>query len=593
MTTFKAKLVVYFLLLSLLPIAAVFWAFSSVASQSETQKVDVRLQAGMRAALAAYQEALDARGAVAERLAHDPSFQRALEHGQTAALRRAARGLHGVHVTSLYGKGAGPEPPLLSAKQVVNVSTASGLAGSVVAFLPFDRALTSQLHRSSGLDANDAVAILDGRRIVSSTPVLYGTASVKPGVAQSISIGGVRYRVVSSGAIGEPASVRLLVLSPQEAIDAATGAQRDKLLIYLALVLLAVGLVAFAQGRTIARTLGTVVEGARAIARGRLDQRVPAEGRDELADLGRAFNEMADQLQARLAELEAERGRLREAFARFGDALSATHDPSQLVRVVLDATVEATGASGAALIDERSGLTYVGDIDSPGERLELPLTAGRSSFGTLVLVGPSFGEEERLTANSLASHAVVALENARLHEIVEQQALVDGLTGLANRRHCEESLSAELARAERLNTPLTAIFADLDDFKKVNDAYGHPAGDVVLREFALVLADSVREADVAGRWGGEEFLLLLPGTDAAGGVRLAERIRRLLEERVILGPDGVQIRLTCSFGVACCPPVCEAPALLGAADEALYRAKRAGKNRVATVVPSPEARARP
>jgi diguanylate cyclase (GGDEF)-like protein len=354
-------------------------------------------------------------------------------------------------------------------------------------------------------------------------------------------------------------------------------------------MLLGVGLVAYTQGRAIARTLTELVVAAGSVARGRLDRRVPVRGKDEFAQLARAYNEMADQLDARLAELDSERGRLREAFTRFGDALSATHDPGQLLRIVLDATVEATGARGASLVDDRGGLVQVGDIETPGERLELPLVAGQSGFGTLVLVGESFDEDERLTANSLAAHAVVALENARLHRIVERQALVDGLTGLANRRQSEDALSAELARAARFATPLTAILADLDDFKQVNDAFGHATGDLVLREFAAVLRENLREADIAGRWGGEEFLLLLPGTDAAGAEQLAERVRTAFEERTILGGEGTQLRLTCSLGAATYPGAPDGASLLAAADHALYRAKHAGKNQVVSAagVPRP------
>ena len=137
-----------------------------------------------------------------------------------------------------------------------------------------------------------------------------------------------------------------------------------------------------------------------------------------------------------------------------------------------------------------------------------------------------------MTAVSLASHAVVALDNARLHRIVERQALVDGLTGLANRRQCEETLADELARVERFGGALAVVVADLDWFKDVNDRYGHPAGDAVLREFAALLQETVRDVDLAGRWGGEEFLLVLPGTDLAGGAQVAERIRVALA-----GPD--------------------------------------------------------
>ena len=121
-----------------------------------------------------------------------------------------------------------------------------------------------------------------------------------------------------------------------------------------------------------------------------------------------------------------------------------------------------------------------------------------------------------MNAASLAAHAVVALENARLHGMVERQALVDGLTGLANRRAASDALHAEAARAERLETPLSIVLADLDGFKDVNDAHGHAVGDEVLQAFADVLRETLRESDVAGRWGGEEFLLLLPGADAEG-----------------------------------------------------------------------------
>jgi diguanylate cyclase (GGDEF)-like protein len=106
-------------------------------------------------------------------------------------------------------------------------------------------------------------------------------------------------------------------------------------------------------------------------------------------------------------------------------------------------------------------------------------------------------------AASLAAHAVVALDNARLHRIVERQALVDSLTGLANRRSLEETLRSELARAARFNDQVCLVLADLDDFKQVNDKHGHPVGDQVLKEFASALRATVRESDVAGRWGGE------------------------------------------------------------------------------------------
>ena len=139
-----------------------------------------------------------------------------------------------------------------------------------------------------------------------------------------------------------------------------------------------------------------------------------------------------------------------------------------------------------------------------------------------------------MTAASLAGQAVVALENARLHRIVERQALVDGLTGLANRRQADETLASELARAERLGGPVGLILADVDDFKAVNDRHGHPTGDIVLRDLAETFRETVREIDTAARWGGEEFAVILPGTDLEGAAQLAERLRVALSEREIL-----------------------------------------------------------
>jgi diguanylate cyclase (GGDEF)-like protein len=277
---------------------------------------------------------------------------------------------------------------------------------------------------------------------------------------------------------------------------------------------------------------------------------------------------------------EAERRRLRQATSRFGDALAATLDADQLLRVVVETAVEATRAGGGFVVGSAGTVVHVGDPHAGPDRIEVALAAGPTAFGKLVLVGRSFEDEDRIAAVSLAGQAGIALENARLHRIVERQALVDALTGLANRRHLEQELAADLARAQRANGMVALVLADLDDFKAVNDRYGHLCGDLVLREFAALMQGVVRAGDTAGRWGGEEFALLLPDTDADGAERVAERLRLALERQVIVSLEGEPVRVTASLGVAAFPEAGGGAQLVEAADEALYGAKRAGKNRV-------------
>jgi diguanylate cyclase (GGDEF)-like protein len=585
MGSFKLKLVVYFLLLSVLPMAAAFWGFTSVAGQSETRRVDARLQAGLRASLAAYQERLDAAQSMAAGLARNRTFQMDLERLDFPALVPMLRGIPNIYVVAAGDAFHVGSRPQLGAGRQVTVYTRKGLIGTITSYVPLDTELVEALRKRSGLGPADSLVILDGRRIVASSPVANGRLTAAPGRTQTVTVGGSRYRTIVAPSLADATGVRLAVLSPQSVIDAANSRSRNRLLLGLLASLGLVALVAYFEGRSIVRTLRGLSEAAQAIARGRLGERVPVRGRDEFALLGTAFNDMANQLESRLAELEEERGRLRDAITRFGEALAATHDVDTLLGVIVEAAVEATGADGARLESDGGAFVESGDLSGAGERLELPLTAGKAVFGTLLLVGESFDTEQRMTANSLASHAAIALENARLHRIVERQALVDGLTGIANRRHCEETLMTEIARADRLGTPLTLVLADLDDFKLVNDVHGHATGDDVLREFAEVLRHTVRDTDVAGRWGGEEFLLLLPGTDAEGGANLADRVRTALHERSFLGRDGSVVTVSCSFGVAQHQPGGNERALFAAADGALYRAKHDGKNRVEVHAP--------
>jgi diguanylate cyclase (GGDEF)-like protein len=182
-------------------------------------------------------------------------------------------------------------------------------------------------------------------------------------------------------------------------------------------------------------------------------------------------------------------------------------------------------------------------------------------------------------ANRLARPvAQVVSDMARLR----RQAHTDALTGLANRRELAVRLEEEILHAARNGTSVSFVIADVDDFKEVNDGHGHQTGDAVIKAVAAVFSRSLRETDLAVRFGGEEFVVVLPGSRLANASRTADAIRRAIEATEVTAPDGTTLVVTASFGVAEFPTYATADALLAAADAALYQAKRAGKNRVAT-----------
>ena len=167
-----------------------------------------------------------------------------------------------------------------------------------------------------------------------------------------------------------------------------------------------------------------------------------------------------------------------------------------------------------------------------------------------------------------------------LHGLLREQAIRDPLTGLFNRRYLEESLERELARALREGYPVSVVLADIDHFKKLNDTYGHPAGDEVLRKLAQLLKEQARASDIPCRYGGEEFLFVLPHANTATAIERADQWRRAFEQLQV--PFGsLHLRATLSAGVASYPGHGRnAAALIDAADRALYDAKHQGRNRI-------------
>ncbi|NUT56142.1 MAG: diguanylate cyclase [Thermoleophilia bacterium] len=578
--SFKIKLVGTFLALSVVPLAAAFWGFSAVAERSVTSSVDDRLEAGLTAALAAFDDQRDNARSAGEQLGHDPAFQAALAARDRKAIQRLLPDSPPLRVEAPDGFSVGRVPET-AAEETISLVGPGTRSAIIIASVPLTTGLAERLHARSGLASPDEILFVDENRLVSaaSDGRVAGTTPLVPGRIDTASIGDRSYRAIGTRLVPE-STVMLVAATPSSVIASEKQNVLGRLLVGLIGSLLLIACVAYLAGRSSVGALGRLADAAHSIAAGRLEERVSVRGRDEFAQLGRAFNEMAQQLEGRLEDLEDERRRLREANARFGDALASSLDPEQLRRVIVESAVEATKADGGVVIAEDGSYVETGDVGAGGEKLEFELTSGRRSFGRLLLIGSHFDDEERMTAAALAGQAVVALENARLHRMVERQALVDGLTGLANRRQADEALASEIARTERLGGPVGLILADVDDFKAVNDRYGHPTGDIVLRDLAETLRENVREIDTAARWGGEEFAVILPGTDLEGAAQVAERIRAALAERMILSVDAAPLHVTASFGVAVSNPTTTVQQLVEAADEALYRAKRAGKDRV-------------
>jgi diguanylate cyclase (GGDEF)-like protein len=566
LASFKYKLAAYFLLLAVLPLTAAFWGFGTVARRAEERRVDSRLEAELRAVVASYERQAGAVRARVRRLAGTARIQQGFRSG-FGSLPGDVRVL-GPH-RLLLGN-----PATLEATQTVRVREGRRVIGSIIAVLPLDRRLLRTMRAEAGVARGDRIVFAP-----STTRSGSHLHAVRAGRPLAVSVSGSRYRALATGPLVEQPRVQLALLAPADAIAADAAVTRQHLLFVLLGGLLILAAIAAAEGRSIMRSVRELASAAQAIGRGKLDRRVPVRGRDEFADLAASFNAMADQLRTRLMEVELERTRLRDSLARTGELLTATHDLDQLLAVIASAAVEAADAEGAVLIGENGAVIEVGTLNDDAHRYELPIATAESRFGILVLYAAEIGQDGLIAARALVAQAAVALENARLHEVVELRAISDGLTGLANRRHCDERLAAEIARSERYDTPLTLILCDIDEFKAANDTHGHAFGDLVLKQFAAVLCETLRDVDVSGRWGGEEFLIVLPGTTLEGAIDAAERIRARFAELEFTGEAG-PVRITASFGVARFAPGTDAQSLVRAADEALYEAKRRGKNRV-------------
>jgi diguanylate cyclase (GGDEF)-like protein len=208
----------------------------------------------------------------------------------------------------------------------------------------------------------------------------------------------------------------------------------------------------------------------------------------------------------------------------------------------------------------------------------VPIAKGTAGLALITLrkQDRAFDPERLKFIDLVKNHMAIAFENAQLYSM----AITDELTRLYSVRHFHYSIEREFQTLVTTGGSITLLMIDIDNFKRVNDTYGHPVGDVVLRQSAQCLLRSIRDNDLAFRYGGEEFVVLLPSTKSEGGVVVAERIRKSIENH-IFEEGSHQLRIMVSIGLASYPQHAANPKyLLSSADTALYTAKKTGKNRV-------------
>ncbi len=616
--SFRARLRLFFVVIVVVPMIVMAVVVFQLIVASENSQTDARLSESQTVARGIYDDAQARAGQAAQMIGEDQLLANALAEDRAGRVQRRLETLaddEGVHYVQMRidGKGTfetGDLPAIGSAERGLVDANGEPTGKVTVGALTSDQ-YANQIAKLTGADV---VIDSEGKRLTSTKADAGGTDLPERG---PVEVAGVDFRVASFEAPvvgGEPMTVSLLM--PDR--DSASPTSTQSLLAAAAFIgfLVLAFLFAVAVSRRLQSEIQRLLEAAQRLGRGDFSVAVPTEGDDDFAALGKEFNSMARQLQARLEDLQRERERLEETIRRVGQSVAAGLDRVGVLEIVVQTAVEGVGAAAGratmrgpegrlqevartgepeafrrALHAAEAAVIDVGEVAEiqvgGASALAAPLGATEAGDRVIGIVSVARGDHvfthaERDLFAYLTNQASVSVENADLHETVQKQAVTDELTGLFNHRRFQEVMSVEVERARRYGHEMGLIMLDIDNFKQVNDAYGHLQGDLVLREVARVLRQSSREIDEPARYGGEEMAVALPQTDLEGAYQFAERVRRSVEDLALPLPsgDGV-LRVTASFGVASLAAADHADkdALVAAADNALYEAKRTGKNR--------------
>jgi diguanylate cyclase (GGDEF)-like protein len=364
---------------------------------------------------------------------------------------------------------------------------------------------------------------------------------------------------------------------------------RQKTLLLLALSLTATMLLTgYLMGRAVVAPIEHVTAGMARVREGDLEHRVTVNSGDELGRMADSFNRMTAGLKSTYAGLKREQDKLTTIILGAAEGI-AVADRDGKVALVNPAMERLVGKSAGQIM--AAGLEEL--LDDPATMARWLAGGGAGQVPTADYNGHSFqvfaatlqGEDGHAAGAAVLLRDVTA--EKRLEAELRRLSTTDALTGLYNRRHLDETLAREFGRTARTgNPPLSIIMLDIDHFKKFNDTHGHDQGDRVLQAVAKCLRESLRQHDVPCRYGGEEFLAILPRTPSEGARLVAERLRKNVEAMVV-----DRLKVTISLGTATFPelPVATPEALVEAADGALYRSKADGRNRVTVAAAQAEA----
>lgn len=355
---------------------------------------------------------------------------------------------------------------------------------------------------------------------------------------------------------------------------------RQKTLLLLAASLMVTMLLSgYLMGRAVVAPIETVTRAMSRVREGDLEHHVTVSSRDEFGRMADSFNLMTAGVKSAYSGLKREHDKLTTIILGASEGI-AVADAEGRVALVNPAMEKLVGKTSEQIV--AGGLEQL--LDDSATMGRWLAGDGTGEIPTAVYRGRSFqvfaatlqADDGRPAGAAVLLRDITAEQ--RLEQELRRLSTTDALTGLYNRRHLDATLSREFDRTARAgNPPLSIIMIDIDHFKKFNDTHGHDQGDRVLKAVALCLRDSLRQHDVPCRYGGEEFLAILPNTPGEGVGVVAERLRRTVEDLVV---DGLKV--TISLGTATFPelPAKNSDKLVEAADGALYRSKEQGRNRV-------------